>query len=89
MPDESLSPTLMEKGGYLGTTPRSFPQAWRAAATLLELSLSHLSRASDAVWRLRTSWAMLERRQAVQPYCCTAAERTCSPSSAASDPGQP
>lgn len=39
-PDESLSPTLIEKVVYLGATLRSFPQAQQAAETLLELSLT-------------------------------------------------
>ena len=39
-PDESLSPTLIEKVVYLGATLRSFPQAEQAAATLLELPLT-------------------------------------------------
>ena len=39
-PDESLSPTLIEKVVYLGATLRSFPQAEQAAKTLLELPLT-------------------------------------------------
>lgn len=39
-PDESLSPTLIEKVVYLGAMLRSFPQAEHAAQTLLELPLT-------------------------------------------------
>ena len=39
-PDESLSPTLIEKVVYLGAMLRSFPQAEQAAKTLLELPLA-------------------------------------------------
>jgi hypothetical protein len=40
MPDESLSPSLLEKVVYLGAALRSFPQAQQAAETLLELPLT-------------------------------------------------
>jgi len=39
-PDESLSPTLIEKVVYLGAMLRSFPQGQQAAQTLLELPLT-------------------------------------------------